>query len=61
MAITKKQIYWGIGIAAALFTVGGLIYRHRKKIKSAAKKAERWIRPVAAKISSGFGKRIHLR
>ena len=59
MAITKKQIYWGIGIGATLITVGGLIYRHRKKIKKAAKKAENWIRPVAAKISSSFGKRIH--
>ncbi len=61
MSITRKQIYWGIGITATLITVSALAYKHRKKIKEAAEgakeKAEGWLRPVVAKITSKFGYR----
>ena len=49
----------GNSITAGLVTIGGLINRHRKKIKKAAEKAENWVRPVLAKISSPFDTRIH--
>lgn len=61
MSITRKQIYWGLGITAGLVTVGILVHKHRKKIRELAheakEKAESWLRPVAAKITSGFGYR----
>ena len=55
VGITKKHIYWGIGITTSFFTIAGLIYHHRKKIKKAAEKDQRWIQTVVAKISSPFG------
>lgn len=63
MKITRKQIYWGLGITAGLVTVGILGYKHRKKIKEvageAAQKAQDWLRPVITKISSPFGYRTN--
>ncbi|HSH66841.1 MAG TPA: M23 family metallopeptidase [Bacteroidia bacterium] len=42
-------------------TAGILLYRHRKKIKSAVEdtmdKAQKWLKPVTAKITSKFGYR----
>lgn len=57
MNITRKQIYWGLGISATLITVGILVYKNRNKISEAKKKAENWLRPVVAKITSKFGYR----
>ena len=61
MNITRKQIYWGLGITAGIVTIGILVHKNRKKIKEAAgatlEKAQNWFRPVAAKITSGFGYR----
>jgi len=61
MKISKKQLYWSIGITLAGATVGILIYSHRKKLKSdideTAEKAQKWIKPVIAKITSKFGYR----
>jgi murein DD-endopeptidase MepM/ murein hydrolase activator NlpD len=61
MKITAKQVYWGIGISLAAVTVGILIYRHRKKLKSGAEEAldktQKWLKPVVAKITSKFGYR----
>lgn len=61
MKITRKQVYWGLGITAGLITIGVLVHKHRKKIKEVAEeakeKAERWLRPVVAKITSKFGYR----
>lgn len=69
-AITNKQIYWGIGIAAGIAGIGFLLTRHRKEINEVAKEVgdfsskatesvKGWIRPVASKISSPFGYRTH--
>lgn len=61
MKITRKQVYWGLGITASLVTIGILVHKHRKKIKEVAEeakeKAENWLRPVVAKITSKFGYR----
>lgn len=61
MKITRKQVYWGLGITAGLITIGVLVHKHRKKIKEvaeeAAEKAQSWLRPVVAKITSKFGYR----
>lgn len=61
MKISRKQVYWGLGIAAGLVTIGILVHKHRKKIKKlaeeAAEKAESWLKPVVAKITSKFGYR----
>lgn len=61
MKITRKQIYWGLGITAGLITLGVLVHKNRKKIKEvaedAAEKAQSWLRPVVAKITSKFGYR----
>lgn len=61
MKISRRQIYWSIGIGFTALTAGILIYRHRKKIKSeveeAIDKAHKWLKPVAAKITSKFGYR----
>jgi murein DD-endopeptidase MepM/ murein hydrolase activator NlpD len=61
MSISRKQIYWGLGITAGLITIGALVHRNRKKIKEVAEeakeKAESWLRPVVAKITSKFGYR----
>lgn len=57
MSITRKQIYWGLGISATLITVGILVYKNRNKISETKKKAENWLRPVVAKITSKFGYR----
>src|SRR3989344_2778349 len=61
MKITRKHIYWGVGISAGLVTIGILVHKHRKKIKEVAEeakeKAENWLRPVVAKITSKFGYR----
>lgn len=57
MNITRKQIYWGLGISATLTAVGILAYKHRKKIREVAGEASKWLRPVAAKITSKFGYR----
>lgn len=61
MNISRKQMYWGLGISATLLTVGILAYKNRKKIKEVAEeakeKAGNWLRPVAAKITSKFGYR----
>lgn len=61
MGIKRKQIYWGLGITAGLITVSILVHKHRKKIKELAheakEKAESWLQPVVAKITSKFGYR----
>lgn len=61
MGIKRKHIYWGLGITASLVTVGILVHKHRKKIKELAheakEKAESWLQPVMAKITSRFGYR----
>jgi murein DD-endopeptidase MepM/ murein hydrolase activator NlpD len=61
MKISKKQIYLSIGITLIGLTVGILMYRHRKKIKSGvdhtAEKVQKWIKPVIANITSRFGYR----
>ncbi len=57
MSITRKQIYWGLGISATLITAGILVYKNRNKISEAEKKAENWLRPAVAKITSKFGYR----
>lgn len=61
MKITRKQVFWGLGITASLVTIGILVHKHRKKIKEVAEeakeKAENWLRPVVAKITSKFGYR----
>lgn len=61
MKITRKQVYWGLGITVSLVTIGILVHKHRKKIKEVAEeakeKAENWLRPVVAKITSKFGYR----
>lgn len=61
MKITRKQVYWGLGITAGVITIGVLVHKHRKKIKEIAEeakeKAESWLRPVVAKITSKFGYR----
>lgn len=58
--MTRKQIYLSIGITAVMITAG-VIARYRKGIKKkvteANDKAESWIRPVVAKITSKFGHR----
>ncbi|HSH66346.1 MAG TPA: M23 family metallopeptidase [Bacteroidia bacterium] len=62
MKIQGKKFYWGIGIGLTVLVTGILLYRHRKKIKSriedTVNKAENWLKPVAAKITSKFGHRI---
>lgn len=69
-ALTDKQIYWGIGIAAGLAGIGFLLSRNRKEIVEMAdaagavsatvtERVKGWIRPVSAKISSPFGYRTH--
>ena len=61
MSIIRKQIYWGLGITAGIVTIGILVHKNKKKLKEVADaaldKAHNWLRPVAAKISSGFGYR----
>lgn len=57
MKISSKQIYWGLGITVTVVTLGILIQKHRRKIKELAEEAKTWLRPVAAKITSGFGYR----
>lgn len=61
MKISNKQVYWGIGIGLAAVTIGIVIYRHRKKLKSGAEQAlektQTWLKPVVAKITSKFGYR----
>ena len=61
MKITRKQVFWGLGITASLVTIGILVHKHRKKIKEIAEeakeKAESWLKPVVAKITSKFGYR----
>ncbi len=61
MKITTKQVYLGIGITITAVTIGVLIYRHRKKLKSGAEEAlektQKWLKPVVAKITSKFGYR----
>ena len=63
MKITRKQIYWGLGITTGLVTLGVIIGKNRKKIKKvageAAQKAQDWLRPVITKISSPFGYRTN--
>ena len=58
--MTRKQLYWSIGLTAVMITAGIIIY-HRKRIKKklteAGDTAEGWIRPVVAKITSKFGHR----
>ncbi|TAL57735.1 MAG: M23 family metallopeptidase [Bacteroidetes bacterium] len=59
MKISRKQIYWGIGITAGLVTLGIFVHKHRKRIREvaeeAAEKAQNWLRPVLGKITSKFG------
>ena len=61
MKISNKKIYWSIGLSLTAITIGILVYRHRKKIKSkveeTAEKAQKWLKPVVAKITSKFGYR----
>lgn len=57
MKITRKQIYWGLGVTVGVVTIGILIHKNRKKIKEVAEEAQRWLRPVVAKITSKFGYR----
>ncbi len=61
MKITSKQVYLGIGITITMVTIGVLIFRHRKKLKSNAEevveKTQKWLKPVVAKITSKFGYR----
>ena len=51
----------GIGIGLTAITIGILFYRHRKKIQSkvaeVTDKAQNWLKPVVAKITSKFGYR----
>lgn len=66
--MNKKQLYWAIGIGAGLTGLGFLIYYQRKPIKQAIQnvdktlkpleqKAHNWLKPVVAKVTSGFGYR----
>lgn len=55
MIIQRKHIYWGLGITAGLVVIGLAI--RRNKAKSAGARLQNWLRPVIAKISSGFGYR----
>ena len=61
MKINRTQIYWGLGITIGVLTLGILIHKNRKKIKEVAEetseKAQSWLRPVVAKITSKFGYR----
>jgi murein DD-endopeptidase MepM/ murein hydrolase activator NlpD len=72
--MTRKQIYWGLGITAGVAVLGLVIRHNRKKIvdlgneikekgteaaKNTIDKIQSWVRPVAAKISSPFGYRTH--
>jgi murein DD-endopeptidase MepM/ murein hydrolase activator NlpD len=61
MKISRNQIYWTIGIGLVTLTAGIVIYRHRKKIKSGVEdklsQAQKWLKPVVAKITSRFGYR----
>jgi murein DD-endopeptidase MepM/ murein hydrolase activator NlpD len=58
--MTRKQLYWTIGITGTLI-IGGLIIHNRRKFKHVLlrgkEEAETWIKPVAAKITSKFGYR----
>ena len=57
MTITRKQIYWGLGITAGLITIGVLVHHNKKGLKATASKVQNWLKPVTAKITSGFGYR----
>lgn len=64
--ISRKKLYWGIGIAAVT-TIGIIIVASKKDNKkdpgsisaSLSDKSYNWIMPVAAKVSSPFGYRTH--
>ncbi len=57
MNITRQHIYWGLGITAGLIAVGIVVHKNRKQLKEVAGKAQSWLKPVVAKITSGFGYR----
>jgi murein DD-endopeptidase MepM/ murein hydrolase activator NlpD len=57
MNISRKHIYWSLGLTAGLVAVGILVHRHRGQLKEIGEKAQSWLKPVVAKITSGFGYR----
>lgn len=57
MNLTRKHIYWGLGISAGLIGIGLFIRYHRRQVKQIAGNVQSWLRPVTAKITSGFGYR----
>lgn len=50
-------MYWGLGIATGLVAISLFFRRHRGQVKQAIGKAQSWLQPVAARITSGFGYR----
>lgn len=59
MNFNRKHIYWGAGILAGVSLLSVFVFKHRGKLKKLKDKAESWIKPVAAKITSPFGNRKH--
>lgn len=63
MNLSRKQIYWGIGITTGLATLALIGYRHRKGIAHLVGDAQSsladWLKPVFTKISSPFGYRTN--
>lgn len=57
MKITRQHIYWGLGITAGLVAIGITAHHYRKQVKQVVGKAQKWLKPVTAKITSGFGYR----
>jgi len=55
--MTRRHIYWSVGIAAGLFAIGLIAYKKRKSIGEVVGKAKSWLQPVSAKITSKFGYR----
>ncbi|MBS1635352.1 MAG: M23 family metallopeptidase [Bacteroidetes bacterium] len=61
MNLSRKQIYCGLGITAGVVTIGIILHTYRHRLKNlsdqASGKIAGWLKPVSAKITSGFGYR----
>lgn len=57
MNITRKHLCWGVGITAGIAIAGIMTYRYRNKLRQIGHQAQSWLKPVTARISSGFGYR----